>query len=170
MGGLSADTMTVDARQNSSGEHTIVRRALATLGTLITAGVVVFIAGPLGVLIAVGVGSACYLISTPAGFATGQIILSALYPSEGPLLLLLLAEIGLLGVLFSTIVTHHAPGRLAVSSLVAGVAIGVFGWIVLRSGVALWIVASMVVVGIALVTYGMHRYERVTLGLVEYNE
>lgn len=170
MSWVSEDNMNVNANQDSSGEHVPVRRVLATLGTLITTVVAIVTTGPLGVLIAVGVGSALYFISAPAAFATGQIVLSALYPSEGPLLLLLLAEIGLLGVLFSTAVSHHAPGRLAVSSLVAGIVIGVAGWLVLRSGTALWIVASMFVVGIAVITYGLHRYERVTLGLVEYNE
>src|SRR5699024_10932904 len=96
--------------------------------------------------------------------------LSALYPATGPLSLLVLAEIGLFGVLFSTTVSHHAPGRLAVSSLVAGIVIGVTGWFVLRTGTALWIVASLFVVGTAVGTYGLHRYERVTLGLVESDE
>jgi|GEM_PF-5148465 len=162
--------MSVNTSHDDSGTHAIVRSVPATLGALVTTAVAVFTTGPLGVLIAVGVGSALYLISAPAAFATGQIILSALYPAAGPLSLLVLAEIGLFGVLFSTTVSHHAPGRLAVSSLVAGIVIGVTGWFVLRTGTALWIVASLFVVGTAVGTYGLHRYERVTLGLVESDE
>ena len=162
--------MSANIAQEHSDGHTVVRRGLAIFGVLITTGVAILTTGPLGVLIAVGVGSAQYLISAPAAFATGQLILSALFSSEDPLLLFVLAEIGLFGVLFSSAVDHHAPGRLAVSSLVAGIILGASGWLVLQSGAAIWIVASLLVGSTAFVVYGLHRYERVTLDLVEYNE
>ncbi|WP_049902589.1 hypothetical protein [Halococcus agarilyticus] len=153
--------------QDSVSSNTLtVRKALATLGTFVATIATGVVVGPLGVLVAVGVGSAQYLVSTTAAFATGQIVLGALYPSEGPLPFLVLAEVGLFGVLSSAAVDRYGPERLLVASLVAGVAIGGSGWLALRSTATIWIAAGVIVVGTALVGYGLHRYERVRLELV----
>jgi hypothetical protein len=123
--------------------------------------------GPLGILMAVGIASAYYLVSTTAAFALGQVILVALVPFEGALAVLVLAEGGLLGVLFSTTVDHDDPARLLVASLLAGLAIGATGWLGLQAGQTVWIAAGTLAVATAFLSYGIHRYERVTLGLVE---
>jgi|AntDeeMetagen285_2_1112576.scaffolds.fasta_scaffold13473_2 hypothetical protein len=159
--------MSVNTHRPNSDDDSPVRRALATLGTLIATIAVGVVVGPLGVLVAVAVGITQYLVSTTAAFAIGQIVLAALYPSEGAVVFLILAEVGLLGVLFSATVEHHDPGRLLIASLIAGVAIGATGWLALQSSATIWIAASVIVAGTAFVTYGLHRYERVTLELVE---
>ncbi|EMA53634.1 MULTISPECIES: hypothetical protein [Halococcus] len=159
--------MTVATRRSDFGDHSTVRKVLATLGTVVATAALGLVVGPVGVLVAVGIGSAQFLVSTTAAFATGQIVLAALYPPSGSPVVLVLAEIGLLCVLFSSAVDHHDTGRLLTASLVAGVAIGGSGWLALRSSATIWIGASVIVAGTAFVAYGLHRYERVHLGLVE---
>ena len=159
--------MSADTQHSEHVGHSPVGRALAVLGTLVATAAVGVVVGPLGVLVAVGVGIARYLAAATTAFAAGQIVLVALYPTEGPLALLVLAEIGLSCVLLAPVVDHDEPGRATVATLVAGVALGGTAWVALRSTEGVWAGASMLVVGTAIVAYGLHRYERVRLGLVE---
>ena len=158
--------MSADTQHSEHVGHSPVERALAVLGTLVATAAVGVVVGPLGVLVAVGVGIARYLAATTA-FAAGQIVLVALYPTEGPLALLVLAEIGLSCVLLAPVVDRDEPGRATVATLVAGVALGGTAWAALRSAEGVWVGASAIVVGTAIAAYGLHRYERVRLGLVE---
>lgn len=159
--------MNDETRTADSGSRPSIRRALAAIGTLVATIAVGIVVGPLGALVAIGVGGAQYLVSTTAAFATGQIVLAALFPSGGSLVALVLAEVGLLCVLCSTAVEHHAPVRSIGAALVAGVTIGGSGWLAYRSSATVWIGAGVIVATTALVAYGLHRYERVQLGLVE---
>ena len=159
--------MSADTQHSEHVGHSPVGRALAVLGTLVATAAVGVVVGPLGVLVAVGVGFARYLAAATTAFAAGQIVLVALYPTEGPLALLVLAEIGLSCVLLAPVVDHDEPGRATVATLVAGVALGGTAWAALRSTEGVWAGASVLVVGTAVVAYGLHRYERVRLGLVE---
>lgn len=158
--------MNDETRNGGSSSRPSVRRAFATIGTLVATIAIGTVVGPLGALVAIGVGSAQYLVSTTAAFATGQIVLAALFPPGGSPVALVLAEIGLLCVLCRIVVDHHAPARLIGATLVAGVAIGGSGWLALRSSTTIWIGAGVIVAVTALVAYGLHRYERVQLGLV----
>ncbi|EMA51902.1 hypothetical protein C448_00360 [Halococcus morrhuae DSM 1307] len=142
-------------------------RALAVLGALVATLAVGVAVGPLAALMIVAVGGALLLASTTAAFALGQVVLVALVPPGGALAIFAIAEIGLLGVLCSPAVDHHDPGRLLVASLLAGLAVGATGWLTLRSSQAVWPAAGALVVTTAFLAYGIHRYERVTLGLVE---
>lgn len=142
-------------------------RAFAALGTFVATLAVGVAVGPLAALMIVAVGGALLLASTTAAFALGQVVLVALVPPGGAFAILVIAEIGLLGVLCSPAVDHHDPGRLLVASLLAGLAVGATGWLTLRSSQGVWPAAGVLVVVTAFLAYGIHRYERVTLGLVE---
>ena len=159
--------MSADTQHSEHAGHSPVGRALAVLGTLVATAAVGVVVGPLGVLVAVGVGIARYLAAATTAFAAGQIVLVALYPTEGPLALLALAEVGLSCVLLASVLGRDEPGRAIVATLIAGVALGGTAWVALRSTEGVWAGTSAVVAGTATVAYGLHRYERVRLGLVE---
>lgn len=159
--------MTTTIQETNTSRSSRTAGALAVLGTLVATLAVGVAAGPLGVLMVAGVASAYYVVSTTAAFALGQVVLAALVPFDGAVAVLVLAEIGLLGVLFSTTVDHNDPARLLVASLLASLAIGAIGWLGLRTSQAVWIAAGALALATAFFAYGIHRYERVTLGLVE---
>ncbi|WP_160135409.1 hypothetical protein [Halococcus salsus] len=159
--------MSVTFHESNIPQSSRIARALALLGTLVATLAVGVAVGPLSILVAAGVASALYFVSTTAAFALGQVVLVALVPPSGALALVVLAEIGLLAVLCSTAVDHHDTGRLLVASLLAGLAIGATGWLGLRTSQAVWVAAGALAIATAFLTYGIHRYERVTLGLVE---
>lgn len=159
--------MSVSTDEPNAAPASRLSRALAVLGTLVATLAVGVAVGPLAVLVIVAVGGTLFFASTTAAFALGQVVLVALVPPGGALAILVIAEIGLLGVLCSPAVDHHDPGRLLVASLLAGLAVGAIGWLTLRSSQAVWLAAGALVVATAFLAYGIHRYERVTLGLVE---
>lgn len=159
--------MSATTHQSNSANASRLHRACAALGTLVATLAVGVAVGPLAILVAVAIGIALILVSTTAAFALGQVVLVALVPPDGAPIILVLAEIGLLGVLFSTIINHYDPARLLVASLLAGLAVGATGWLLFWMNQTVWIAASAVVITTAFVAYGIHRYERVTLGLVE---
>lgn len=159
--------MSVTLPESNTSHPSRIAKVLAAFGALVATLAVGVAVGPLGVLMAAGVASAYYVVSTTAAFALGQVILVALIPSEGIFVILVLAEIGLLGVLFSTTVDHNDSARLLVASLLAGLVIGATGWLAFRASQTVWVAASALVLATAFFAYGIHRYERVTLGLVE---
>jgi hypothetical protein len=159
--------MSVTTHDPTAAPTSRLARTVAGLGTLVTTLAVGVAVGPLAALMIVAVGGTLLFASTTAAFALGQIVLVALVPPGGTLAVLVIAEIGLLSVLCSPAVDHHDPGRLLVASLLAGLAVGATGWLTLRSSQGVWPAAGVLVVATAFLAYGIHRYERVTLGLVE---
>ena len=159
--------MSVTLPESNTFHPSRIAKAVTAFGTLVATLAVGVAVGPLGILMAVGVASAYYVVSATAAFALGQVILVALVPSGGIFVILVLAEIGLLGVLCSTIVDHGDSARLLVASVLAGLAIGAIGWLSFQTSQAVWIAASALALATAFSAYGIHRYERVTLGLVE---
>jgi hypothetical protein len=159
--------MSVTTHQSNSANASRLRKACAALGTLVATLAVGVAIGPLAVLVAVAISGALILASTTAAFALGQVVLVALVPPDGAPIILVLAEVGLSVVLFSTAIDYHDSGRLLVASLLAGLAVGATGWLLFWMNRTVWIAASAVVVTTAFLTYGIHRYEQVTLGLVE---
>ncbi len=158
--------MSVTFHEPNAPRLSRIAKVVAALGTLVATLAVGVAVGPLGVLMAAGLVSALYFISTTAAFALGQVVLVALVPASGAFAILVLAEIGLLGVLFSTAVDHHDPARLLVVSLLAGLVIGSIGWLGFQASQTVWIVAGALALATAFFAYGIHRYERVMLGLV----
>jgi hypothetical protein len=159
--------MSVTTYQPNAAPTSRLTKTVAVLGMLVTTLAIGVAAGPLAILMIIAVGGSLLFASTTAAFALGQVVLVALVPPGGTLAVLALAEIGLFGVVCSPASDHHDPGRLLVASLLAGLAIGAIGWLTLRSSQGVWIAAGAIVVVTAFLAYGIHRYERVTLGLVE---
>ena len=159
--------MSVTTHDPTAPPASRLARIVAGFGTLVATLAALVAVGPLAALVAVAVGGALFFASTTAAFALGQVVLVALVPADGALAVLAIAELGLLVVLCSPAVDHHDPGRLLVASLLAGLAVGAIGWLTLRASRGIWPAAGALVVATAFLAYGIHRYERVTLGLVE---
>ncbi|WP_435156606.1 hypothetical protein [Haladaptatus sp. DFWS20] len=119
-----------------------------------------FVAG--GVLFA-----AWYALPTLYTAAFGQILVVALFADGVGAVYLIPLELGLLAVLVGPLLRADRPRwRVLVTSLVAvGFGVGVLGshrW----SG-EYWLTIGVALTAVAVVAYGMHRYERVALGLVK---
>jgi len=109
-----------------------------------------------------------YIVPTLYTVAFGQLVVAAL--ADGIAVEYLFAlELGLLAVLVGPSLTFDRPHwRVAVTSGIAAL-FGAGALASLRWGNRLWLPVAIVVIVFATVSYGLHRYERAALGLVEDN-
>lgn len=133
--------------------------ALATLGLGLAAGVPGLAAGA-------GAAIAWFLLPAPSAFAAGQLLAVAALSADDPPLAVAIAELGLLSVLAGPLAETDAPRGTLAAFAVAALAAGAVGWGLLRTDRPLWLAALAVAVVAATAAYGIHRYERVSLGLV----
>lgn len=145
----------------------------------------VALAGLPGVVAAAALVAAWVLLPASYAFALGQVALVALAPGGG-LLGVAVAEAGLLGVLLAPATTLPEPGppvALAVAWALGGVALawasaggtggtaGTAGAGTVGAGVlAPWQAGFALIAVTALAAYGLHRYQLVSLGLVEADD
>lgn len=142
-------------------------RLLGGLGVVAATVGLVLAGGVWGVLAGFAVALAWYVLPATYAFAVGQILVVAVLSAEVPLVATVIGEAGLLAVLAGSLTTTDEPARTVAALAVATLALGAVGWGVLRSGRPLWIVAVAIAVVATTTAYGLHRYERVRLGLVE---
>lgn len=100
-----------------------------------------------------------------AAITTSNLI-QALFSGESTLLALLIFELGLVLVLGQTLLGSRPRGRAFLAYLVAVVALGLAVVLPLRFGFEPWHAAFTLVVVLATLSYGLHRYELVSLGQV----
>ncbi|WP_435349120.1 hypothetical protein [Haloarchaeobius sp. HRN-SO-5] len=139
---------------------------LAALGVAL-ASVGLVLQSPVGVVAAVGLAVTAAFAPAPLGVAFGVVAFTALFDSVTGLRPALTA-VGLLVLLLDSAPSlRTTAGRASVAvatpvtvALAGGYAVG------LGTGMAGWLLALAVGSTVALVLYGVHRYERVTLGLV----
>ncbi|WP_143423246.1 hypothetical protein [Halegenticoccus soli] len=122
-----------------------------------------------GGAIGAGVGIALLLfglvLSEEVLFAVAHLGLLAVFP-EGPAAAqLTLVELGLVPVLVSPSLRSQTPVRLAAATVVLFAALGAVTWEAMT-----WLeeplpVAGLLILICAAFAYGLHRYERVSLGL-----
>ncbi len=144
------------------------RSWLGVLGVLLTVTGLALITGPIGVLLAGSLlVAAWYLLAAPFVFALAQLAVVALFLPDAPLGQLVLIEAGLLIVLASPMAKSDKPIRAIIAMLLAFTGLGVIGWGVLQSSDALWPIALTLAGSTAIAAYGLHRYERVRLDLIE---
>jgi len=142
------------------------------LATLALAGAgFVLLADLRGAIAAVVLGVAWYALPAPYAVAVGHLLLVALLPPESGIeaiqvVGLVPVEAGLLGLLATAAPRIDAPARFAVALVVAtAVLVGVAALGFLAGGVPGAAAALAVVAGV--LGYGLHRYERLRLGLIE---
>lgn len=106
------------------------------------------------------------VLPAPYAVALGHVLLVALNPGSLDPVVLAIVEAGLLAALLDA-GAWGTRGREAVVTLASiGLVVGV-AWASLRWGASLWTSAGALGLLLALVSYGLHRYELVLLDLVE---
>lgn len=135
------------------------------LGALASAAVLGVAAGIPGVVAGVVLWLSSFWLRPIFVFAAGQFALLALFPEGVPLGRLVLAEAGLLGTLAGSVVRTPDPSRTVAVTLAAFLGLGAL----LRAGRlwgdAVWISGALLIGSVAIVSYGLHRYELVLMGL-----
>lgn len=136
--------------------------ALDAVGLLATAAVLTVVAGPLGAAAGVALALVGLLAPPSAVFGLGQAALLALLPSPTPLQLVLVE-----GALFLVLV-----GPAATATMIRGLTLSALLFAAL--GTTTWFAAQTfglratgiaLLLGVGLVAYVLHRYERVAVGL-----
>ncbi|WP_122088202.1 hypothetical protein [Halalkalicoccus subterraneus] len=122
---------------------------------------------PIGIAGGVAIGLLWLTLPVIYAVALGHLLVVALTVDGFETLAIAVAELGLFGMLVAAIPTFYDRGAVtSMTVFVFGLFVFVFG-IAFVSSEALWIGALALVVVGALVAYGMHRYELVSLDLVE---
>lgn len=140
---------------------------LGPVGLVVFGGGMGSVAGVPGLVAGVGVAAVWYALGTPYAIAVGHLLLAALVPTVPPLPALAAVELGTLLLLAGDAGVTAGPGRRSIAGLVA------FGGLLAALGAArsvteeLWLLAAALVGVTAVAAYGLHRYERVRMGLVE---
>lgn len=136
------------------------------LAFLLTVGVFTFIGGPLGALAGVAICLTRLVTTSLVTFSVSHLVVLGLISSPSSATLALV-EIALVPFLCSALWTgstrYQTIGLCLVwIALLMFVLAGLYSWLD-----ATWLIAGVFAGTILLVTYSIHRYERVLLGLVE---
>lgn len=138
------------------------RTPLTGFELLATTALLGVTAGPPGVAVGAGLCVAWFLLPVVHVVALGQFAVVALYAASTPLLVLALVEAGLGSVLLASLLPD-APLRAGVAFLATALLLA--GVVLFAPSVPFG--ASALLVLAATGAYGLHRYERVAMGLVE---
>lgn len=133
------------------------------LGLAVLTAVCAVVAGPIGAIAGVTTAVIWYGLGLPYAIAAGHVVLAA--GTDIGIAAIVAVELGFLAVVLASLVGHPSSRPAAGVALVS--AVGLIGAALLVSTFyALWLAAAIVLGGIALGAYGLHRYELVRLGLV----
>lgn len=153
---------------------------VAAVALVVSAGVEEPVAALQGVVAAVVVLTAWYLSAPTYAFALGNVALVAVLP-ETAIVRMVVVEAGLLGMLLASATTlddsdHSAdgpdhPAHLAVAGVVVlvlawAIAGGALAWASAGDLLGLPVAGGLLIALTALVVYGLHRYQLVSLGVV----
>lgn len=123
-------------------------------------------AGPVAIAAGGAVVATWYLLDGVGGFAVGQLFLSAFAPTATPVAIAI-SEIGLVVVLLAEATTLGSPSRVVISFGVAATLLGAITYAA-RNWTGSHALAAAALVATAVVAaYTIHRYELVTLSLLE---
>ncbi|HET7324188.1 MAG TPA: hypothetical protein VFJ06_07645 [Halococcus sp.] len=159
--------MSSETDRNGLTNRLTARHVLVTAGTLLTTAALVVAIGPVGLLVGLAIGVVQYFFSTPSAFAAGQVAFVVLVPVGGSVPLLILGEVGLVGVLFGSLPDRGEPIRAALVTVIVGASLSAIAWLFIRVAEGIWLGALALALTAAVAAYGLHRYEQVRLGLVE---
>lgn len=136
--------------------------ALGVVGLLATVAAFAATTGPLGAVIAIGLAIVGLVIPPVAVFALGQAGLLALLPSPTPLQLAIVE--GALFLILVSPATKGATGRLLAVSVPLFAGLATTGWYAAQTfGIRTTGIALLL--GVCVLSYVLHRYERVAVGL-----
>lgn len=139
------------------------RTWLGALGTSIVVLAFALSSPILGLMIGGVIAVGWWFLPSMSAFVIGQFALVALLPTTSDLLILVSAEVGLIGILVESTVKTPRPGRVL---LIAICTIGIattLGWAGYQRFATIVGVTGFLLGGGAVLAYWIHRYERVTL-------
>lgn len=158
--------MTTEPKSEAGRGFDDFETLLGGASALFAAVVVAVVGGLPGMVTAVLVPVAWYALPSTYAFAVGQIGVLAVLDTGNPAALLA-AQVGLLGVLLAPAVELSDTEQLVAVTLAwVGVG-GLAAWASTRPTVGISLAGGTLVIATALVAYGLHRYQQVSLGLVE---
>lgn len=99
-------------------------------------------------------------------FALGQVAVVALLPQGGPPGAIAVVEAGLFGLLLGEVPAGDSSPRAALEGGSVTAVLGLLAWGAWHWRGTPWAIAQTLVV-VAVVGYGLHRYERLSLGYLE---
>ena len=136
---------------------------IALLATTIVFWVLAGLAGLVGGLV---LGVATLALPRVFVFALGQLLVATFLPSDPAVMTLVLSEIPLVGLQFSDSSGQPLVSLSTLTTLVVGGGSLLAGALVVRTVSPLWMSAALIIGLVAIVSYGIHRYTLVTLGVV----
>jgi hypothetical protein len=143
------------------------RSRTSAVGVVLATAAFSVAAGPTGLLTSIAVVITWCLLSAPFAFAVGQLAFIVLFPAGSSLSQLALIEVGLLSILLGSVLRLDKPGRAVTVIVLAFAGLGTSAWVGFKMADTLWPAVLTVAASAIIAVYGLHRYERVRLGLVE---
>lgn len=134
--------------------------ALVLVGTFGVAG------GPPGAGVGVAAAAVWVVLGTPYAIAAGVALLAAVTPDSVGLITATVAGAGLLGLVLAPTVAANARIGYALAVVLTTATLGSLAWL-LVSIQPLWLGAVVLVGTGAVLVYGLNRYHRLRLGLLE---
>ncbi|UPV98953.1 hypothetical protein M0R88_10480 [Halorussus gelatinilyticus] len=144
------------------------RTWLGAVGALVALGALTVLHGVLGFVGGVAIGLSWYMLPSVYAFTIGQFVVIAVIPGNGTSLVQVwLLELGLISILVEPGVTQKQQLRKTVL-IGLGISLGVsLVWEIVDGVRPLWQSVLVLAVIFMTLTYGLHRYEQLELGLIE---
>jgi hypothetical protein len=136
---------------------------LAAIVLVVTVSVAEGVGGAIAGLVTVGVW---FGLGTPYALAAGIVFLTAQTSDGVASISVLLVSGGFLALLLAPAGTVRDPGTYAITVLFTAGAFGSLTWILVTTQ-PLWLTALVLLGAGVLVTYGLYRYQRLRLGLLD---
>lgn len=122
--------------------------------------------GPWGGLAGIAAIAVWFSLGTPYALATGVLLLMALTSNDIGSFSTLIIGLGLVALVLVPTVNATVPRAYAITVVAATVTLGGLTWVLLQSQ-PVWITALLLLTAIAVSTYGLYRYQRLRLGLLD---
>lgn len=146
-------------------ERTEVPTWIGSIAVLVTIAAFAVVGGAPGALAATALVPVWLLLPGVYVVAFGHVLLAA-FAGDLDVVSVLAVELGLLLVLADAANAYPRPGTLFANTVFAAGGLVVVTAAILVAEVALWIAAGGLLVAFGTVTYGIHRYELVSLEVI----
>lgn len=152
-------------RSSWLGEAVTERTWIGGITVVILAATVTVIAGPIGAVTGLVTVTIWYGLGTPYAIATAVVLLVGIFPDGTSTDSFVIVTASMVLLVLSVAAGTRRWIRTGTVTLVSTAVLGGFAWGALTDW-SLWIAVSGTLVVFALLSYGLHRYELVRLGLV----
>lgn len=140
-------------------------RVLVGVALCAVAGMLWAVAGIFGLVAGAITIALWYAFGIPYAIALGHVMLLGLFPDGIGLAQFVLIETAFLAVLLAHVVDFSNAGQFGGAVLVSVLLLGGGTWLAFHSH-SRWLAAGVFLALLASGMYGLHRYERIALGLV----